>query len=214
MQNQEKIWDYISEFWSKYRVHSPKLIQDFLKNKKNNILDLGCGSGRNFPDKQPQLINQNNQIIYGVDFSKQMLKLAEKKIKIKKTNVILFKSNSIDLPFDSNFFNAGICISLLNTILKKDQRVKTLKEIYRVLKPDAELMISTWNKNTKKLKNLKKQGTFNWNSENKSFQREYYFYDSKELVNELKLIGFKINKVLKSDEDKFTRKNIIIYCKK
>lgn len=209
MKNQEKVWNNISKFWAKYRVHSPRQIQDFLNKQQNNILDLGCGSGRNFPIKQI-----NNQIIYGVDFSESMLFFAEELIKKRKLNALLFKANSKKLPFKSNFFNAAICISLLNTIPKKQDQLKTIKEIYRVLKPDSELLISTWNKNSEKINHLNKRGFFKWSSDNNSFLRFSYFYTKEELVYELKSFGFKILEILDSKENKFTRKNIIIYCKK
>ncbi len=67
--NQQKIWDNISVPWKIFRVKPFLEVQEFLKNKKGKILDLGCGSGRNFI--------KIKGIIYGIDFSKEMIKFAK-----------------------------------------------------------------------------------------------------------------------------------------
>ena len=59
--NQEKVWDTIAPEWEKVRQTPSPTVINFLKDKKGKILDLGCGSGRNF------LKNKNYQV-YGTDF--------------------------------------------------------------------------------------------------------------------------------------------------
>ena len=45
---QETVWDTIAEKWHEYRNEPPDYVKNFLKDKEGRILDLCCGSGRNF----------------------------------------------------------------------------------------------------------------------------------------------------------------------
>lgn len=205
---QEKVWDEIAEFWNKFRDKPPLEVQDFLKNKSGKILDLGCGSGRNFT-------KNDNITFYGVDFSEKMLKFAEKKIK-DKNKVLLFKAKAEELPFEDNFFDGAICISTLHCIEGEKNRETTIKELYRVMKKEAEIMVTSWTKHqSKKLLNFDVEGYVEWKSKGKTYKRYTYLYDESELKRLLEKIGFNIIKskswVTKS---KHSKKNIIFYCKK
>lgn len=208
--NQEKIWDKISEDWSKFRNRTPDEVNYFLKKQKGKILDLGCGSGRNF-------IKNKKIIYYGVDFSKKMLDLAKIKINKLKIKAKLFKSSTEKLPFKNEFFDSAIFISTLHCVKGKKNRNKTIKELYRVLKKNSNLMISVWDKeaNKKLFKKIGKEGYTYWNINHKKLKRYTYLYDKEELFNDLRQRGFII---LKTDKKclngKHSRKNIVIYCKK
>lgn len=209
--NQEQVWNKIAEPWSKYRKKAPEEVSEFLKNKKGRVLDLGCGSGRNIiPNKDIEY--------YGVDFSEEMLKFAEKGSKNKRVNAIFFKSTLEKLPFESNFFDSAIFISTLHCILCENNRKKALEELYRVMKKGSIAMVTVWDKESNKLfmeKNLK-EGFVNWEKEGVNYQRYYYFYDKKELEALLKKVGFKILKTESRNEkaSKHSNKNIIVYVKK
>ncbi len=65
---QAKVWDKIAKLWHKYRDRPIPEVVNFLQGKKGKILDLGCGSGRNFIKLDAEL--------YAVDFSSEQLKHA------------------------------------------------------------------------------------------------------------------------------------------
>ena len=71
---------------------------------------------------------------------------------------------------------------------KKDGE-KSLKELFRVLKPKATAKISVWNKNSKWFKNRAKETQMAW--QNKGL-RYLYLYEPKEFYDLIKKIGFKI----------------------
>jgi len=209
---QEQVWNAISKKWQTFRNQTPLEVQEFLKSKKGKILDLGCGSGRNF-------VKQNNLEIYGTDFSEKMLKFAKDNAKKKKISVKLIKSKCSELAFQDNFFDCAIFISTLHCIESSKERKKAILELFRVLKQGAEVMISVWDKEiTSKLEYLKntgvKEGYFNWKKDHIAYKRYYYFYDKAELIKDLKEVGFKIIKTQSKIENKHTKKNIIVYCKK
>jgi ubiquinone/menaquinone biosynthesis C-methylase UbiE len=202
-ENQKQVWEDIAEKWAKYRQKAPVEVETFLENKTGNILDLGCGSGRCF-------IKNNHQKLYAVDFSKEMLKFARRTARKKKIKIKLIEVESHNLPFKDNFFDGIICISLLHCIPNEKSRVRTIKEIYRVLKPEAEAMISVWKK--------VKSKTTEWKKDGKKYNRRHYFYKERELLEILKKSGFKIlNKAVKNSKSligKHSRKNIIVYVRK
>jgi ubiquinone/menaquinone biosynthesis C-methylase UbiE len=210
---QEEIWNKIAEPWQKYRKKAPEEVSEFLKNKKGKVLDLGCGSGRNI------IANPNIQY-YGVDFSEEMLKYAEKDSKKKKANAVFFKSGLDSLPFNSDFFDSAIFISALHCIETEKNRLNALKELYRVLKKDAEAMITVWDKASNREfaeKNVK-SGYLKWKENSDEYERYYYFYDKEELEKILREIGFKDIKIthqaLIQGENQHSKKNFIFYVKK
>ncbi len=108
---------------------------------KNNIsairiLDLCCGTGdltcilaKTYPKAE----------IIGLDFSHQMLEIAEnRKVQENTHNTIFTEGSALDLPFANNYFD-GITISFgLRNV--SDYR-KCLSEILRVCKPESKLII-------------------------------------------------------------------------
>jgi len=194
--NQEKVWDEIAKDWRKFRVKTPPEVKTFLKKQRGNILDLGCGSGRNFM----KLPHTN---LYGVDFSSKMIELAKKYANKTNLKIKLKKARAHKLPFKDNFFDAILCFSLIHCIDSAKKREKTLKEIYRVLAPKGEAFISVWGRKSRRLKGigLEKEVKINWTIKEKELlvKRYTYIYDKKELEGLVKSLGFKIKK---SWEDK------------
>ena len=145
MENQEKVWDKIANKWKDFRINPVDEVKEFLKNKKGKVLDLGCGSGRNF-------IIEKDLEFYGIDFSKKMVKIAKQK-PYKK----VLKSNAWEIEFPDNFFDYALYISALHCIPLKENREKSLAELARVLKPKARALISVWDKEQPKFKDKKKE---------------------------------------------------------
>jgi ubiquinone/menaquinone biosynthesis C-methylase UbiE len=219
--NQREVWNKIAKQWSLFRKKTPNEVETFLKNKEGKLLDLGCGSGRNM------VLNKNLEY-YGVDFSKEMLILSEKKAgknKIKSSfrEIDIGKEN---LPFEDDYFNFFIFLSTLHCIETEEHREKSLKELFRVMKKGAIGMLSVWKKEEilkqwekEKVEDLDistaKEIFVNWKNNNKIYQRYYYFYEKNELKSLLKKIGFKILTIpQKWKSQKHFKKNIIFYLEK
>jgi SAM-dependent methyltransferase len=49
--------------------------------------------------------------------------------------------NVLEIPFDNNVFDIATCSSVLNSLPGEKNRVKSLKEIFRVLKPGGKCML-------------------------------------------------------------------------
>jgi ubiquinone/menaquinone biosynthesis C-methylase UbiE len=186
--NQEKVWNKIAPEWKKFREIPEKNTIEFLKKQKGNILDLSCGSGRNF--------TKIDGTIYGVDFSKKMLELA--KTRSKEIDIKLIKSKAEKLPFQNNFFDSAIWISALHCIETEKKRKNAISEFYRVLKPNSKARISVWNKDSKRFQKSPKEKLIGWRNQAK---RYYYLYEPKEIYKQFEEAGFKILKKEKPEKN-------------
>jgi len=113
---------------TKHRFHA-HLTKKFTYGKKLG-LDVGCGSGNWDEFKKCKFV--------GID------KLVER----KPDRIVDLEG---PLPFDDNTFDVAICYSVLEYI-KND--IGLLREIYRVLEPDATFVCITQNKMYKRNKLL------------------------------------------------------------
>ena len=185
MENQKEIWNNIAPEWAKFKQPGePTLV--FMQNQGGKVLDLGCGSGR-------YMVKNPNLEYYGIDFSKEMIKLAKEKA--KKLNMKAhFEISEVDkIPFEPNFFDSALYDSTLHCIHSKTKRINSLKELFRVLKPGAKLRISVWNKLNRRFRKKEKQDIVNWTDKG---PRDYYFYTPEELYEDVESVGFKILKKL------------------
>jgi len=187
MESQKQVWDNIAPEWNEFKKNPGRNVEEFLKNKKGKILDLGSGSGRHLLKTKGKL--------YLIDFSDKMIELAKQKAKQKKINAEFFVSDITSLPFEDNYFDSAISIAIFHCVLKKEQE-KGVKELYRVMKPKSESLIVVWNINSKRFKNSPKEKYVSWIDKGK---RYYYLFDEKEIHDLFKKVGFKIKKKFESD---------------
>ncbi len=102
-------------------------------NSKTFLLDAGCGTGK-IAKKLADIGFQ----VYGVDFSKEIISLAE-----HYAPRVHFQTSSLyTLPFASHMFDIVICLGLFQTVGDME---RGLEEISRVLKPRGILVVRTPN---------------------------------------------------------------------
>jgi len=154
--------------------------------------------------------------IYGVDFSEKMLKYSKEYADKNDIKVKLFNSDLIELPFKDNFFDAGIFVAVLHCISHEEDREKSLREFLRVLKPNAEALITVWDFDQEKFKNKEKESFISWEYKGKKYQRYYYLYEKDEFLDLLKKSGFNILKVMDKSNPSglYSKRNIIVLVKK
>jgi len=202
--NQKQAWDEIAKVWKGYRCQPLPEVTDFLREKAGKILDLCCGSGRNFIKIKGHF--------YGVDFSKEMLEYAKEKAKKLGVEAFIQKTDADSLPFEGDFFDAAVFIDALHCIQSQEQREKALHELFRVLKPGTEAIISVWDKEQPEFKDKNKEIEVPWKVNEKTCIRYYYLYDKKEILDLLKLVGFEIKEII--EKKQLERESIVIIVQK
>jgi ubiquinone/menaquinone biosynthesis C-methylase UbiE len=106
-----------------------------LCSPQDKILDLGCGNGRLL-----ELFKGLDIDYVGVDGSEKLIEIAKKKYLQAKFQ----KANVLNLPFKDNYFDKVFCIAVFHHIPSQELRIRFLKEIKRVLKPNGVLVLSVW----------------------------------------------------------------------
>lgn len=108
------------------------------KDKKAKVLDLGCGVGLTL-----SILAQKFPNIVGCDIDQEALDATKKVLKKVGVNIRLILYDGRKLPFKNNEFDVVTCIEVIEHVQNHHQ---FLKEIYRVLKKDGILHITTANK--------------------------------------------------------------------
>ena len=103
-----------------------------------NILDLGCGTGRN----SNYLAKLGNSVI-GMDISKTAINLAESRaseMKIDKKVSYIVQDMGLDYPFSDECFDLILDITSSNSLNDKE-RGNYIREVYRTLKKGGYLFV-------------------------------------------------------------------------
>jgi ubiquinone/menaquinone biosynthesis C-methylase UbiE len=183
VENQEKLWDVIAPEWQEYKKVPSGRSQSFLEKCVGNVLDLGGGSGRH-------MVPIKDGKYYLLDFSKKMVKLAEKKADELGINFEGIHSSMTDIPKEDELFDYAICVSSLHSVEGEENRLKSVQELYRVLKKGGEGYIGVWNFNSKRFNQKNgKEKLVGWRDKGK---RYYYLFDKKEVHDLFKSVGFEI----------------------
>lgn len=169
-------YELIAKHFNVTRVFTWSWITDFIDSLELNstIYDIGCGNGRN--------MNFPNQNFIGIDNCTNFINICKNAGK----NVINCNMTNINLP--NNSADAIICIAAFHHLSTEQNRLNSLKEIYRLIKPGKKILLSVWSiKQPKKTRvTFTKYGNciVKWNNE---FNRYYYIFDVNEIKNLFKL---------------------------
>lgn len=113
----------------------------------SKVLDFGCGSltlTLMAAEKCPEAK------FHAIDVDTKILSIAEKKLTLSGAKVSLLHYNGQTFPFGEGYFDKVIS-SLVFHHLTKEQKLQSLSEVLRVLKPNGELHIADWGKATNQL---------------------------------------------------------------
>lgn len=181
--NVKEVYEKIASHFSNTRVYKWTWVNEFLDNLKNNSLvyDIGCGNGRNMNH------NKNNLTFIGLDNCNNFIDICNN----KKLNVV--NANITNIPFKSNSADAIMCIAVLHHLSNPQNRLTSLLELKRVIKPRGEILLSVWSINQP----AKTRRTFNsygnnivlWNNSGKIYERYYYIFKIDELNHLFKQAG-------------------------
>ena len=208
-------FNQIASSWYNFRHWSifTKELEVLAKRwQKGKLLNLGCAHGPDFlPFKQ-------SFELYGVDFSSEMIKYAQKYAQKFNFEVKLDVADVRQLPYPDETFEQAISIATYHHIKGETERQKALDELKRVLKPGSEAFITVWNYYQFRFWLKPRETTVPWRQRHKTLYRYYYLFSYGELERLVKKAGFQ---VLKSFSEstyhcpvKFFSRNICLLVKK
>ncbi len=99
------------------------------------VLDIGCGNGRFY-----SLVQKQKAHYTGIDNSEGLLSEARKQYPEGK----FVTGDATALPFADSSFDTAYSFAVIHHIPSKALRTQFIREALRVLKPDAVLILTTW----------------------------------------------------------------------
>lgn len=197
-------YEQIAVNFDRVRAKPWKECVDFIQSfdPSSLVLDVGCGTGRH---SFASALKGHETI--GVDFSKNMLKVAnEKKSVSTSSNILHFVlADAAHMPFRNSLFDYILYIATLHNLPSHLLRMKSLREINRVLKAEGKCLISVWKRlqfrfllkvvttHLKKIFSL--NGDFEvlvpWKVNSSSVSRYFYLYSARQLLDDIKKAGMR-----------------------
>ncbi len=141
----KKIFNLYAEYYdliykNKNYLRESNYIHKMLKlhHSKNNILEIGCGTGTH-----SICLSRYNYKIFGIDISDRMIKIANKKIYNKRK--LKFKTQDVLKFSHKNKFDAAISLfHVINYITTKKKIIKAFKNINNSLKSNGLFLFDFW----------------------------------------------------------------------
>ncbi len=169
----KNVYEKIAERFNHSRAYKWNWIESFLQKLKKDSLvyDIGCGSGRNMMFEGLNFI--------GIDNCENFIKIC----KSKNLNVI--KANTNKIPLEKNTADAIICIAMFHQLSNYENRINTLLEMKRLIKPGCKILLSVWSINqpakTKRIFKRYGNNIVDWNNYGTIYERYYYIFKMDEI---------------------------------
>lgn len=177
----KEVYEEIAPHFSNTRSYKWSWVIEFLDSLKTDsiVYDLGCGNGRNMDHGSLKFI--------GIDNCESFVSICKSK------NLSVINSNITKIPLNNNSADAIICIAVFHHLSSMENRIQSLLEMKRLVKPGGKILISTWSINQPQ----KTRRTFNnygnnivlWNSYGKVYERYYYIFKLDEIKELIKKVG-------------------------
>lgn len=114
------------------RMISHKLRKQVLSLARGKVLEVGVGTGKNIP------YYTDGCEFTAIDFSRDMLDKAKKKLSKAKVPVTLLEMDAQKMSFHDNMFDTVVTTCVFCSV---PDPIKGLKEVRRVCKPDGQIIL-------------------------------------------------------------------------
>lgn len=114
------------------RMISPELRKKALSRASGKVLEVGVGTGNNFPYYPPGCE------VTAIDFSPGMLDRARKKLHLARAPIKLLEMDAQAMDFPDNTFDTVVATCVFCSV---PDPVKGLAEVKRVCKPDGKIIL-------------------------------------------------------------------------
>ena len=169
---------------------TPELEKLAEKWKPGLLLDVGCGMGNSTLP-----FAKKHFTCFGADIAQNQIRFAKKYFEKHRTEACFCISEMQSLPFSSGNFDYVASAAVLHHLDSQEKRLKCLGEMKRVLKPDGQIFVSVWRKNSE-------DAYISWTTKGKKYKRYYHFFGEDELKNLFIESGFRKIKVFEDEKKK------------
>ncbi len=191
-----KTFDAIAKHFDKTRQRPWKEVVDFLKGGSGKLLDMGCGNGRHL-----KVALEFSYDIVGLDASRKLLDISIKKMFGKGS---LICGDVKGLPFKEDSFDTVIYIATIHHL--SEDRVDSLKEAKRVLKPGGRILVSAWAREQDRweLEEGESDVLVPWHLEDgRIVDRYYHLYTLDELADDVEKADIKLVEAFDSNNNNY-----------
>ncbi|KTB48576.1 Methyltransferase domain [Dehalogenimonas alkenigignens] len=184
-------FDKIAAGWYGSRHHTifkTELDELACRWQGGRLINIGCGHGADF------LPFRDLFELFGIDESSEMLKFAAKYAKKYSFKAELKQADMRALPYPEAYFDNAIAVASLHHIEGREEQLRALREIRRVMKPEAEAFITVWNACQPRFWLRRRDTYIPWRSGFEIAQRFYHLFTYGEIEKLVKSAGFIIIK--------------------
>ena len=142
MNQSTKFWDKIAERYAKQPIADEAAYQKKLEVTRDyfrpdmEVLEIGCGTGSTAILHAPHVNH-----IRAIDFSENMVAIAQRKADAQHVNNVTFEQAVIeDLTIPTQSLDAVLGLSILHLLQDKE---KIINQVYQMLKPGGIFVTST-----------------------------------------------------------------------
>ena len=133
-----RFYDPLIKFVIREKKFKTRLIQNADLSNDSAVLDVGCGTGtlalmvkQAYPEAR----------VVGLDGDPKILAIARQKFERKGVDIAIDEAMSFAMPYPDGDFDRVLTTLMLHH-LTMENKLRTLGEVYRVLKPGGELHIA------------------------------------------------------------------------
>ena len=136
-------YDRIAASYAEARAQPWPDVLDFITGLPAGdlVLDVGCGHGRH---SRPLAFTGHR--VVGIDLSRGLLSIGKKATSSSPElqSIEWLDADAAALPFRDETFDAALCVAVIHHLPSQADRLLTLSEIGRILRPGAGALISVW----------------------------------------------------------------------
>ena len=135
-------YDPVARWTTREKIFKQRLLRQADVQPGQHVLDLGCGTAT-LTIAIKQTVPQAT--VRGLDGDAKILAIARDKARKAGVEILLDVGMSYELPYNDSVFDRVVS-SLFFHHLTKENKSRTLREVYRVLKPGGHLHVADWGK--------------------------------------------------------------------
>lgn len=155
--------------------------------------------------------------LHGLDFSREMLRLAGKYSRKFHFSASLVLGDVTRLPYATASFDGAIAVATYHHLRPRDQGA-AFQEMARVLKPGGEAFITVWNRWQPRFWSGGKEPTISWRTGDTILHRYYYLFSYREVEGLVRAGGLRVLRSFPEESYRFPLKlfsrNICLLVKK